>query len=86
MKNFLKRNTGLAANVDRIESRYGNVMVRGWALDRKSDAATVLKVQDAGRWKHIIKESGFRHRWKIQRCSEGIGRALHFWSSRLYRS
>lgn len=48
MKNFLKRNTGLAANVDRIESRYGNVMVRGWALDRKSDAATVLKVQDAG--------------------------------------
>lgn len=48
MKNFLKRNTGLAANVDRIESRYGNVMVRGWALDRKSDAATILKVQDAG--------------------------------------
>ena len=48
MKNFLKRSTGLAANVDRIESRYGNVMVRGWALDRKSDAATVLKVQDAG--------------------------------------
>ena len=48
MKNFLKRSTGLAANVDRIESRYGNVMVRGWVLDRKSDAATVLKVQDAG--------------------------------------
>lgn len=48
MKDFLKRNTGLAANVDRIESRYGNVMVRGWALDRKSDAETVLKVQDAG--------------------------------------
>ena len=48
MKDFLKRSTGLAANVDRIESRYGNVIVRGLALDRKSDAATVLKVQDAG--------------------------------------
>ena len=47
MMDFLKRNTGLVANVDRIESRYGNVMVRGWALDRKSDAGTVLKVQDA---------------------------------------
>lgn len=47
MKEFLKKKTGLAANVDRIESRYGNVMVRGWALDRKTDEQTVLKVQDA---------------------------------------
>ena len=47
MKDFLKRNTGLAASIDRIESRYGNVMVRGWALDRKTDAQTVLTVEDA---------------------------------------
>ena len=46
MKNFLKRNTEIACHIDRVESRYGNVMVRGWAICRKPGMETYLSVWD----------------------------------------
>lgn len=47
MKAPWKKNRWLACNIDRIESRYGNIMIRGWAVDLESESNTRISVCDS---------------------------------------
>lgn len=47
MKAPWKKNRWVACNIDRIESRYGNIMIRGWAVDLESEGNTRISVCDS---------------------------------------
>lgn len=46
MKKFWKKDSSVLYNIDRIESQFGNVMIRGWALSRDKEKDLQISVID----------------------------------------
>ncbi len=47
MRKFWKKEPFVRYNIDRIESSYGNIMIRGWAVNREKEHELNITVRDA---------------------------------------